>query len=157
MATRRELITTVGKRYQEATKQQRGAILDEFTKITGYHRKHAIRVLSPANAVPEKKRQSRPRIYDVAVVDILILLWEASDRICGKRLKALIPSLLSAMERHSYLDVDKCVKDRLLTMSAASIDRALKPTRRKIGTCGKRRRGSGNAIRRQIPVRTFSD
>ena len=157
MATRKELVLTVGKRYQEASKRQRGAILDEFTKITGYHRKHAIRVLSETRPAPEKKRSSRPRIYDEAVVDVLILLWEASDRLCGKRLKALIPSLLSAMERHGHLDVSACVKDRLLIMSAASIDRALKPTRTKIGACGKRRRGSGTAIRRQIPVRTFSD
>lgn len=157
MATRRELIISVGKRYQGATKLERGAILDEFTKITGYHRKHAIRVLSPASAVSGKKRQSRPRLYDTAVIDVLILLWEASDRLCGKRLKALIPPLLSAMESHGYLDVDKCVRDKLLTMSAASIDRALKPTRTKISACGKRRQGSGTAIRRQIPVRTFSD
>jgi hypothetical protein len=28
------------------------------------------------------------------------MLWEASDRICGKRLKPLIPTLVEAMERH---------------------------------------------------------
>lgn len=157
MATRQELILTVGRRYREASRGQRGDILDEFTKITGYHRKHAIRVLSKASPPPENASKTRPRIYDDVVIDVLILLWEASDRLCGKRLKALIPSLLGAMERHGHLDLDACVKDKLLTMSAASIDRALKPTRSKISAFGKRRQGSGNTFKRQIPVRTFSD
>ena len=157
MATRQELILTVGKRYREASRGQRSDILDEFTKITGYHRKHAIRVLSKASSPVEKTRNTRPRIYDEVVVEVLILLWEASDRLCGKRLRALIPSLLTAMERHGHLDLDASVKDKLLTMSAASIDRALKPTRTKVNAVGKRRQGSGNIFKRQIPVRTYSD
>ncbi len=88
---------------------------------------------------------------------MLILVWEASDRLCGKRLKALIPSLLAAIERHGHIDLDTCVKDKLITMSAASIDRSLKPTRTKISSSGRRRQGSGNTFKRQIPVRTFSD
>lgn len=158
MATKRELILSVGTRYREASRGERSDILDEFTKITGYHRKHAIRVLTALNAKPANtKGARRPRIYDDAVVDVLILVWEASDRLCGKRLKALIPSLLAAMQRHGHLDLDTCVKDKLLRMSAASIDRALKPTRRKVSSAGKRRQGSGNVFKRQIPVRTFSD
>jgi len=157
MATRQELILTVGKRYREASRGQRSDILDEFTKITGYHRKHAIRVLTQASLSAKKTRKPRARIYDEVIVDVLILLWEASDRLCGKRLKALLPPLIAAMERHSHLDLDVDVKDKLLTMSAASIDRALKPTRLKVSARGKRRQGSGNAFKRQIPVRTFSD
>ena len=33
--------------------------------------------------------------------EALILLWEAADRICGKRLKALVPLLLGSMEKHT--------------------------------------------------------
>jgi hypothetical protein len=32
-----------------------------------------------------------PRIYDEAVREALVVLWEAADRICGKRLKAILP------------------------------------------------------------------
>ena len=65
--------------------------------------------------------------------------------------------LISAMERHGHLDLDPSVKERLLQVSAASIDRLLSGTRKHID--GKRRRnaGIGVAIRRAIPVRTFSD
>jgi hypothetical protein len=53
-------------------------------------------------------------------------MWEASDRICGKRLKAILPELLDAMERHGHLSLDREVKRRVLRASAASLDRMTK-------------------------------
>jgi hypothetical protein len=82
MATRRELKMAVGERYRAAARWERRQILDEFTRVTGYHRKHAMRVLHrPFVARPA---QPRRRIYDEAVRQALVLLWEPSDRICGK-------------------------------------------------------------------------
>ena len=43
---RRELVAAVIERYQRSTLAERGRILDEFVALTGYHRKHAIRVLN---------------------------------------------------------------------------------------------------------------
>ncbi len=40
------------------------------------------------------------RRYDADVREALTVLWEASDRICSKRLKPLVPVLLPALERH---------------------------------------------------------
>jgi len=60
--------------------------------VTGYHRKHAIRVLT-AQVDTQRERSVGHRIYREAVKEALIVLWEASDRICGKRLKALLPLL----------------------------------------------------------------
>jgi hypothetical protein len=37
------------------------------------------------------------------VREALIVVWEASDRICGKRLQSLMPILVEAMERHRHL------------------------------------------------------
>jgi hypothetical protein len=45
----------------------------------------------------------RRRVYDDAVREALILVWEASDRVCGKRLRPLIPILVESMERHGHL------------------------------------------------------
>ena len=121
-----------------------------------YHRKHAIRVLLNASCEP-LQRMPRNRVYGEAVRQVLIVLWEAADRLCGKRLKVLIPILLDSMQRHGHLSLDCAVKAKLLNMSAASIDRALRPTREKIDGQRKRRTGIGAAIRRSIPVRTFAD
>jgi len=56
-----------------------------------------------------KRRQGRqrPSLYDEAVGGALIVLWEASDRVCGKRLKALLPILLPALERNGHLKLDE--------------------------------------------------
>jgi hypothetical protein len=50
MATRDELVAAVGQRYARADRAQRGRILDEFTQLTGFHRKHAARVLRDGRA-----------------------------------------------------------------------------------------------------------
>ena len=156
MATRKELISVVGERYRSASRQEKMTILNEFVGLTKYHRKHAIRVLSK-NATGSHVKRCRNRIYDEALVAVLIVLWEASDRLCGKRLKALIRSLVECMERFGHLQIDSSVKTRVLQMSAASIDRALKATRQSIDGQGRRRSGVGSAIKRQVPVRTCAD
>jgi hypothetical protein len=96
-------------------------------------------------------------LYDEAVRQALIVLWEAADRICGKRLKALIPVLVETMERHGHLQLDPVIRAKLLQVSAATIDRALGDARRHIDGQRKRRSGVGAAIRRSIPVRTFAN
>jgi len=98
MTTRKELTEAIGARYRGASKSEKHKILDEFVALTGCHRKHAIRTLNgnAAAAVEEKRRN---RVYDEATRQALSMLWEAADRVCGKRLKALVPMLTDAMER----------------------------------------------------------
>lgn len=66
-------------------------ILDEFMAITGLPPKHAIHVLHTGPSKKPIARQRRGTVYDEAVRQALVVLWEASDRICGRRLKPLIP------------------------------------------------------------------
>jgi len=156
MTTRKELTEAVGTRYRAASRREKQKILDEFVALTGCHRKHAIRALSCERAA-DVEEKGRNRVYDEATRQALIVLWEAADRVCGKRLKALVPMLTDAMERHGHLDLDPIVKDKVLTVSAATIDRMLAGTRLQIDGQRKRRKGIGAAIRRSIPVRTFAD
>ncbi|MEO6984221.1 MAG: transposase, partial [Paralcaligenes sp.] len=69
----------------------------------------------------------------------------------------LIPILIEAMQRHGHLDLDPLIRGKLLGISAATIDRILRPTRERIDGHRRRRTGMGSAIRRSIPVRTFAD
>ena len=117
----------------------------------------SMRSASSPGTVPLCPRQSRPgrTIYSEAVRQALVVLWEAADRICGKRLKAILPGLISAMERHGHLSLDSKVRQLLLAASPATIDRLLAPIR---GTAGRRRkRKSTTKSSREIPVRTFAD
>src|SRR5713101_6208298 len=75
------------------------------------------------------ERFGRLRLYDEAVRQALIVFWEASDRICGKRLKPLLPVLLPALEGHGHVKLDPTVRAQLLAVSAATIDRMLSGAR----------------------------
>ena len=156
MTTRKELVEALRGRYRSAAFSDRIKILDEFVALTGYHRKHAIRVLREG-VVPASATRGRNRLYDEAVRQALTVLWEAADRVCGKRLKAVIPTLVDAMERHGHLDLEPVIKTKVLKISAATIDRVLAAARLHIDGQRKRRKGIGSAIRRSIPVRTFAD
>ena len=95
------------------------------------------------------------QIYDEAVREAVIVIWEAADRICGNRLKAAVPHLVDSMERHRHLDLDTEVRKRLLAASAATLDRLLKPVRATAGNRRKRRRRQ--SMGRRVPVRTYND
>jgi hypothetical protein len=131
LATRRELIEAIAERYHNGKRIDKKKILDEFVEVTGFHRKHAIRALSKAASTRGEAmgRAPRSRLYGEAVFTALTILWEAADRICGKRLKEAIPTLVEAMERHGYLQLDAEVRRRVLAMSPATMDRLLKPAR----------------------------
>ena len=77
--------------------------------MTGWHRKHAVRALRQNETVTADEAgapRERRRAYGATIKDALTVLWEASDRVCGKRLKAMIPTVLPALERHGRLQLD---------------------------------------------------
>jgi hypothetical protein len=151
------LIQAIAERYHGAARADKKKILDEFIEVTGFHRKHAIRALRKTVAAGHAKLPTpRPRIYDQAVVEGLTILWEAADRICGKRLKCAIPTLLDAMERHGHLKPDPEIRRLILAASAATIDRLLVPVR-DASKLGRRKNGISTPLRKSIRVRTFAD
>ncbi|WP_372613705.1 ISNCY family transposase, partial [Halomonas sp.] len=153
---RQELIGVLRERYAQGSRAEKGRILDEFTLTSGCHRKSAIRILNgSAELDTQPRKTTRPRVYDDAVHQALIVMWEASDRVCGKRLKALLPILLPALERHGHLQLDPGVHDKLMSMSAATIDRRLRETR--VGSSRRQGRKKPTAVQRNVAIRTFAD
>ena len=126
---RDELVNALARRYAVGARAEKTRILDEFEAVTGFHRKHAMRVLRCSATRRRAEGKAGRRIYDDAVREALVVLWEASDRICGKRLKALMPTLVDAMERHGHLKLGPEIRAALLAMSAATMDRSLRRMR----------------------------
>ena len=156
-ASRKELADSLRRRYQSSSGKTKKLILSEFIASTGYHPKYAVHLLNTADATLPKRPQTRnrPSLYDDAARLALIVLWEASDRVCGKRLQPLLRILLPALERHGHLKLDEAVRTKVLTMSAATIDRCLRTPRDATHT--KKTRRVTPEIRRRVPVRTFAD
>jgi hypothetical protein len=157
MGTRREITAAVVDRYRSAGRMGKGRILDELCAVTGWHRKHAVRALASHVGISPGARRQRSPTYGATIRDALVALWEASDRICGKRLKVMIPTLLPSLERHGRLKLDQAGRALVLAVRAATIDRLLVET--KIAAAGGKRRRVGfySAVRRQVPIRTFND
>lgn len=150
-----EYAAAVRSRYLRGSVREKGAILDEFCKATGRHRKSAIRLLHRGRSVAGKRR-GRPRQYGGEFALALKAAWEATDCICSKRLAPFLKELVPILERHGELRVSEAVRGQLMQVSASTIDRILRPYRLKP------RRGlsttrSVSHLRRLIPVRTFAE
>jgi hypothetical protein len=143
------------KRYLPASKKEKTKLLGEFCTVTGYHRKAAVRLLRRPPGGGERRGRA-PR-YTLPVAQALRRLWEASDHLCSKRLAPFLPELIEAMERHDELSLASEVRELLLGVSASTIDRLLRPYRRR----GLRRPhspySSPSSIKSQVPLRTFSE
>lgn len=149
------LLEVLRKRYQEASRQEKTKVLDEFVAGAGCHRQHAIRLLADTSSTPTPLPVGARRIYDEAVRQALIVLWEAADRLCGKRLQAVLPTLVTSLEQHGHLPLNPTVRQRLFTASAATIDRLLAAVRG--SAVGRKKRKTGTTPSKQAPVRTFAD
>ena len=89
---KQELLASIRDRCRESSRKDKSKILDEFIAVTCHHRKHGIRLLAQSaegsGGIGALKGR---RIYDDSVREVVILIWEASDRVCGKRLKVAMP------------------------------------------------------------------
>ena len=151
---KRELLASIQEHHQGSSKRDKGRILDEFIAVTGHHRKHGIRLLvqsgDAGDHVPGVKGR---RIYDEAVREAVILVWEASDRICGKGLKAALapPGGVHGNDTDIWTWTPKS-ESGCCPPAQPTLDRLLKPVRVTVASRRKRRRNLSAG--RNIPVRT---
>ena len=150
-----EYAAAVRGRYLSAGKKEKGRILDEFMRVTGYHRKAAIRVLLKS---PKRRAGSRgrPARYG-AMVQLLRVIWEACDRLCSKRLHPFIPEMVKVLRQHGEQRIDAASEAQLCQMSPSTIDRLLRPWRRVGGRRGLSTTKPGSRLKNSIPIRTFAD
>lgn len=157
LKSKRELVEAVQPRYLKANKPEKQKMLDEFTSATGYHRKHAIRVLQ--NRVPKtrpRKRTGYQTIYRGEVVQALQQIWEIYGHICSKRLQPFLPEAIKVLERCQEIELSQDTKESLLKISSASIDRCLRPIRLQ-SSHGLSTTKPGSLLKNLIPVHTFTE
>jgi hypothetical protein len=123
MVTRRstlEYAQALRPRYQKASKEEKTEMLDEFTEVTGLHRKAAIRLLNRVSYPRLNKRRGRQRKYGSEVGEALKAIWEASDRLCCKRLKPFIPEMTKVLRRHGEQRIDASLEAQLCWLSPST-------------------------------------
>jgi len=165
-------------KYKKATKKEKGQILDSVIALTGYNRSYAARVLRDRGKpkvlgkvrngkqtitlvederTKRKKRRTRPRRYDNEVFVRLAKIWIICDGICGKRLAPYLPEIIPVLERWGELKLTDEVREKLLSISEATIDRLLAPVRKRYQLRARSGTKPGTLLKHQIPIRTFSE
>ena len=150
--SKREYLEKIRKRYHSAGRKYKKRILDEFCEVCGHHRKHAIRLLN-RKPVKCRGRRGRPARYGRKEHTVLERIWHVATRPCSRRLKSMLANWLPSYEQQ-YGRLDKKTKENLLRISKNSIDRLLKPTRKKYGARGRCGTRPGTQLLHQIPIKT---
>jgi len=110
--SKHEYMARMQGRYLKAKKREKGALLDEVVEVTGYHRRHVVRVLRHGRfpdakvaaaqgqpVVAPRRGGGRPRVYSSVVVGPLRVVAEASVRSPGCAARAWRPFCRSSSPR----------------------------------------------------------
>lgn len=174
MQEKKTITREVAKRYQRTSKKEKGLILDEFVRLTGYTRCYGAFVLRNwgrkvkvrfkgrdrvviLGGKRKKSKRIRERKYDQRVLSALKKIWIICDCICGKRLAPYLSEIIPVLEEFRELNIDDEVKKKLFQISPATIDRLLVSERRKFQLKRRSTTKPGTLLKHQIPIRTFSD
>lgn len=171
MKERKRIAEATAGRYRKAGKKEKGVILTEFGELTGFARSYAAMVLRNQGRVVSVSRKLRMRgdvgkklprrgrgaTYDEPVVKVLVQVWRIMDYICGKRLAPVLGEMVERLLRHNELRCDAATSKKLAQMSAATIDRLLRPERQKYQLKGRSHTRPGTLLKHQIPMRTFNE
>jgi hypothetical protein len=158
MAETRAVTKQMAARYARGTKGEKGRMLDELCALTGWTRRHARRTLvRAASGTPAAPRKPRARVYGPEVFEPLRFVWATLGGPAGKRLAPFMAEAVQALERHGELELPPSIRDKLIGISASTIDRMMAPERARLKVKGRSGTKPGSILKRQIPIRTFTE
>jgi hypothetical protein len=139
MKERKRIAEATAGRYRKARKKEKGVILNEFVELTGFARSYAAMVLRNQGRVVAVNRKLRVR-GDV-----------------GKKLPRRGRGSTYDEQTVKVLVQVWNTSKKLARMSAATIDRLLRPERQKYQLKGRSHTRPGTLLKHQIPMRTFNE
>lgn len=171
MEQKRAVSSKLATKYRSCgRRKQRSEILHQVVELTGYTRHYAawvLRNLGKDRLVrthtgqvvrlvvgQHNKRRStvRTHLYDEAVREVVVRLWESFDQMCGKRLVAILPYVLGIFFKHERLPRSGVLYQKLQGISAATIDRLLTAERAKRRLKGIAHTKPTSILKSQIPI-----
>ena len=166
MTARREITKKYARQYAKAGKADKGALLDALVATTGWTRDHARRAIRVASArhgpAAAVVRKPRPRKYSYDALVVLQEVWRLAGQPSGKYLAVVMDDTLERLVRFRELGkvADRAtpqVLDEVRAMSAATIDRYLKPHKDSAYPNALSATTPSHILRSSVPVRTSMD
>lgn len=174
MSERKSITKEIAEEYVRASRTRKAEILDMLAGLTKYHRGYLARRLRELARPPRKVRISRtvlvedrrrkkttrggrPKIYGQEVGKVLYQIWKILDGPCGKRLAPYLPVIVPHLERFKEIQVEEPIREKLLSISAATVDRMLANIKREYRLKQRTHTKPGTLLKHQIPIRTFCE
>ncbi len=164
MAARRQVTNKLRDAYRKGSKADRGRILDRVTETTGMGRSTARRLLSGPRLPDPKdqidKRSVKPRLYGDDARLLLEHVWMLMGMPCGKYFVVMRDLWLPLLEAAGDLDkafATDAARSELAAMSAATVDRYLRPARDRMRLKGISTTKASPLLRTSIKIRTVAD
>lgn len=155
--SKQEYLDAIRDRYFSSSKIEKKVILNEVCAACHYNRKYAIRALkkkTKPNLSLWKKKNNKPgrkkKYYDPEIISVIKSIWIATNLICSKRLKAVLPLWIPFYEGK----ISEENKILLYEISPATIDRLLKPIKNKFKKKGLSTTKPGSLIKKKVPIKT---
>lgn len=171
MGEKRAVTGKQAENYRAArSHEERGRIIDGVVKHAGYSRHYAgwlLRNFGMSHLVRGRAGDAvrlvvgrynprrpvvRPLQYGEAVKKVVVHLWDCFDQMCGKRLVAVLPTLLPTLVKHKVVAKGSPVYRKLGQISAATIDRLLRAERSKRRLKGISHTKPSTALKNMIPI-----
>ena len=164
MAARRQVTNKLQGQYRKASKADKGKILDRVVATTGMGRSTARRMLTgPRLPDPGEQvdgRTLRARGFGDDARALLEHVWALMAMPCGKYLVVMLELWLPLLAAAGDLDkpfATEAALAELKTMSAATVDRYLKPARDAMRIKGISTTKPSPLLRNSISIRTCAD
>ncbi len=156
LKTKQALVMSLSSEYKKASWRMRKQMIDQLVLATGYRRDYASQILlHPPVSLKKKLKRVRGSKYEAAFSP-LRKIYGFSNFASGKRLVGMIPSYVETLVRDKELSLTDKQKELLLSVSAATIERLIKPERKKVFGKGKTTTKPGTLLKHKIPIHVFT-
>ena len=140
------------KRYLNASRKERGLLLDEMEAVTELHRKSLLRLMN-SSLKRTPRRTQRERSYGCNVDDALRVIAESMNYICAERLTPNLPWLAQHLSRHGEMDLSPELLSKLEEVSISTVGRIMARIRQDEPRLPRRGPRSANSATRDVPMR----
>ena len=152
-SSRQDYLNRMRARYERTqSRKEKSLMITEFCAMTGYEKKHSLKLLQGKRPGPGRmlaRRGRRGKTYGDKEREILKAVWLEAEQPCGKRMRAVLDLWLEAWQKHRGA-VAPAVLAKLQKTSPAAIDRLLR--RHKAGPPIGRPKAHAS-VRAQVPLR----